>query len=332
MTILVTGASGFVGLNIVEDLLGRGLPVVALADRAPPDTATTAFSRYGAAYQPVLGDVRDEPALLALMRQHKVRRVLHAAAITSAAARERTEGARVLAVNLVGVAAVASAAVAADVERLVFVGSNAIFGGKTVDYATLDEDTPVDPGNIYALSKVTAEGVLAQYGRHHGLDWVAGRLAGVFGPWEYRTGIRDTMNPVFQANSLAFRGKRAMLPRPGQSNWHFVRDAAASLVTLLLADAHQHDVYNLGTPFVWSIADWCARLAERLPAFSYAVGAGDGTAINLYGAHDGGLLSWGRFTDEFGPTGTFELDAAFEHTMAWLDHHPAFGPREGATL
>ncbi len=327
---LVTGASGFVGLNIVEHLLAHGEQVVALADRPPPAQAAAAFTRNGAAYLPVLGDVRDEPTLLALMQQYKVRRVLHAAAITSSAAREKTDGALVLDVNLVGLAAVASAAVAAGVERLVFVGSNAIFGGSTTDYATLDEDTPIDPGNLYALSKVTGERVLAQYGRHHGLDWVAGRLAGVFGPWEYRTGLRDTMNPVFQANSLACRGTRALLPRPGRSNWHFVRDAAASLVTLLLTDAHRHDVYNLGTPFIWSIADWCARLADRFPSFSYGIGADDGSPIDLYGDHDGGLLSWHRFTEEFGPTGALDIEAAFDHTMAWLDRHPGFGPREGA--
>ena len=328
MTILVTGASGFVGLNIVEHLLGHGEQVVAFADRPPPAEATV-FTQHGAAYLPVLGDVRDEPALLALMRQHKVRRVLHAAAITSSVPREKTDGALVLDVNLVGLAAVASAAVVCGVERLVFVGSNAIFGGGTADYVTLDEDMPVDPGNLYALSKATGERVLAQYGRHHGLDWAAGRLAGVFGPWEYRTGLRDTMNPVFQANTLAVRGVRATLPRPGRSNWHFVRDAAASLATLLLANDHRHNIYNLGTPFVWSIAEWCARLADRFPAFSYVVGSNDGSAIDLYGDHDGGLLSWQRFTEEFGPTGVSDIDAAFDHTMAWLDGHPGFGPREG---
>ena len=331
MTVLVTGASGFVGLNIVEHLLVQGEPVVALADRPPPSVATEAFGRFGSAYRAVLGDVRDEAGVLALLKAHGIRRVLHAAAITSSAAREQTEGARVIDVNLVGLAAVASAAVAGGVERLVLVGSNAIFGGHTRDGATLDEDSPLDPGNLYALSKATGEAVLAQYGRHHGLDGVVGRLAGVFGPWEYRTGLRDTMNPVFQATGLAFRGGRATLPRPGLSNWHFSRDAAASLCTLLLADAHRHAVYNLGTPFVWSIADWCARLADRFPAFSYAVGAESGTPVDLYGARDGGLLSGQRFNAEFGPTGVSDLDAAFEHTLTWLDRLPGFGPREGAS-
>ncbi len=195
----------------------------------------------------------------------------------------------------------------------------------------LDEDWPKDPGNLYALTKWQGEMILDKIGAATGLDWVAGRLAGVFGPWEHRTGIRDTMNPVFQANGLAFAGLPAFLPRPGHSNWHFSRDAAASLITLLRAPAHQHAIYNLGTPFLWSIGDWCERLALLFPDFSIEIGGepGDATPIDLYGDHDGGVLSWERFTEEFGPTGVYDLDAAFEHLMEWHARHQRFGFEEG---
>ncbi len=253
--------------------------------------------------------------------------VLHAAAVTSNVARERTESGLVVGVNLGGLAAVAAASAALGVERFVFVSSNAVFGGNTPDYEMLDEDWPKDPGNLYALSKWTGEMILDKIGAATGLDWVAGRLAGVFGPWEYRTGLRDTMNPVFQANGLALAGRPAFLPRPGRSNWHFSRDAAASLVTLLTAPSHRHRLYNLGTPFVWSIGDWCERLAGRFPEFRFTIGGarGDATEIDLYGSYDGGILSWQRFTEEFGPTGLSDLDAAFDELMDWHAAHQAFG-------
>jgi UDP-glucuronate 4-epimerase len=327
MTSLVTGASGFVGLNVVEHLLGLGEKVVAFADRPPPEPAVQDFAWFGDAYRPVVGDIRDEAALHAAMIKNGVDRVLHAAAITSSAAREKSQGPLVLDVNLVGLATVASVAATQGVGRFVFVGSNAIFGGDTADGAMLDEDTPCDPGNLYALSKWTGERILDQYGRHRGLDWVVGRLGGVFGPWEYRTGIRDTMNPVFQTTVSALAGGHAVLPRAGTGNWHFSRDAAMALSTLLLAPDHRFRTYNLGTPFVWSIEDWCRRLMARFPDFGYRIETGEGSAIDLYASHDGGLLSWARFADEFGPTGTHDLDAAFDHYMAWLDRHAGFGLR-----
>jgi len=325
LSILVTGASGFVGLNVVEHLLERGQTVVAFADRPPPDLAARDFARFGAAYRPLIGDVRDEVEVRRALDANQVDRVMHAAAVTSAAQRERTEGARTLDVNLVGLAATASAAAQHGVARFVMIGSNAIFGGDTPDGATLAEDAPKNPGNLYALSKWTGEMVLAHYGRSSGLDWTVGRLAGVFGPWEYRTGIRDTMNPVFQSTAVAVAGGAAALPRPGASNWHFARDAAAALAMLLLAPTHRHNIYNLGTPFVWSIGDWCALLEPRFPGFAYTIGKGGGVPIDLYADHDGAILSGARFADEFGPTGTNDLDQAFAIYMDWLEGHDFFG-------
>lgn len=325
MTILVTGASGFVGLNLLEHLLSEGRTVVGLSDRDLPAIARFEFATLPGRLTSIVADVRHEDGMRRILGEHDITHVLHAAAITSNVARERTESARVVGVNLGGLTAVASASAAHGVERFVFVSSNAIFGGGTPDYAELDEEWPKDPGNLYALSKWTGELILEKLGAATGLDWVAGRLAGVFGPWEYRTGLRDTMNPVFQANSLAFAGETAALPRPGRSNWHFSRDAAASLATLLLAPSHRHRIYNLGTPYVWSIADWCERLAERFPAFHASIGSGEGTPINLHGGSDGGILSWQRFTEEFGPTGGHDLDAAFAHCMAWHEAHDGFG-------
>lgn len=332
MSILVTGASGFVGLNTVEQLLRQGEEVVAMADRALPPVAAYAFAELPGRLVSIVADIRHHEGLCRILREYRVTHVLHAAAVTSNVERERTQSCLVVSVNLSGLTAVATASAAHGVERFVFVSSNAIFGGDTPDYAMLDEDWPKAPGNLYALTKWTGEMILDKLGAATGLDWVAGRLAGVFGPWEYRTGIRDTMNPVFQANGLAHAGRAAFLPRPGRSNWHFSRDAASSLVTLLTAPSHRHRIYNLGTPFVWSIGDWCARLAERFPSFRIAIGGhkGDATEIDLYGGHDGGILSWQRFSEEFGPTGLCDLDAAFDHLMNWHAAHQSFG-LEGST-
>jgi len=330
MSILVTGSSGFVGLNIVEHLLARGDDVIGVSDRPVPQIAALAFAELPGRLVQIVADVRNQHAMQRIMSEYGVKRVVHAAAVTSNTARERTEACHTVGVNMGGLTAVAGAAAAQGVERFVFVSSNAVFGGGVPDYALLDEDWPKAPGTIYALSKWTGEMILDLLGASTGLDWVAGRLAGVFGPWEYRTGIRDFMNPVFQANTLALAGRHAFLPRRGKSNWHFARDAASALVTLLDAPAHKHKVYNLGTPYVWSIADWCDRLAARFPAFEIHVGSGDGAPIDLYGDHDGGILSGDRFTAEFGPTGRFDLDAAFDHLMEWQDRHDHFGLRSAS--
>ena len=327
MSILVTGASGFVGLNLVELLLERGATVVAFADRPLPDLACQRFAALPGRLHQIQGDVRDERALLGVMREMAVERVAHGAAITSNAERERAAPQTILDVNLGGLASVVRASGQHGVQRLLFMGSLASFGNETPDGVTLDENYPHAPRTIYALTKSAAETVIARLGELWGVDWVVGRLGTVFGPWEHDTGVRDTLSAIHQVTAAARQGRPVTLPRPGRKNWHYVRDAAQGLCTLLLADEHRSDVYNLGSPFVWSVEEWCAGLTGRWSGFSCAIGAGPGEPVELYGDRDGGLLSWDRFTAEFGPSGRFDLAAAQADYLRFLDETDGFGLR-----
>jgi nucleoside-diphosphate-sugar epimerase len=123
-----------------------------------------------------------------VLRAHKPTRVLHAAAITSAAAREMSDPAPVLAVNIAGTATVAREAAMAGVQRFLLIGSISAFDTGHPGAATFDDETPHAPRTLYALGKSGAETVLARIGELHGFDWVVGRLGWVFGLYEYARG------------------------------------------------------------------------------------------------------------------------------------------------
>jgi nucleoside-diphosphate-sugar epimerase len=326
MTILLTGASGFVGMNILEHLVAQGLPVVAFGNTAPPSLPRRHPS--GAEVVVVQGDVRDRETVERVMREHRVDRVIHGAAITSDIPRERASGDDVISVNLGGTAAVATAAARCGVDRFLLVGSIAVYGStETAEPGTsvrarpalFTEETPHAPVTLYDISKSGAEAVLARIAELNGLDWRVGRLGVVFGPWERDTGFRDTLSPIHQVNRIAVRGGRALLPRPALANWQYSRDAAQALVTLLTAPAPKHRIYNLGPAITWPLSAWCDLLAKRFPGFTAAVGGGDGTPVDLYEAEDGPLLSWQRFTAEFGPTARFDIEEAFQDYFDWMD-------------
>ena len=102
-TILVTGANGFVGLNIVQRLAQKGARVVALA-RRPPDPDTLRFlAEEAAQVEWVECDVRDRSRLIELAGEHGVERIVHAAAMTPSLAVERSQPTTVMDVNLGGV-------------------------------------------------------------------------------------------------------------------------------------------------------------------------------------------------------------------------------------
>jgi UDP-glucuronate 4-epimerase len=325
MTVFLTGACGFVGLALLERLLGEGRTVVAFDRRPVPEALRARFATLPGRLVEHHGDVCDYAAMEAILREHAPRRMIHAAAITSRGPREASAPETVLSVNIIGTANAARAAAAAGVERFVLVGSVAAFGQGHPGTATLDEETPHAPRSLYQLGKSAAETVVARVGELHDLDWVIGRLCTVFGPYEHATGLRDTLSPLHQVTSAAFAGRAVVLPRASRKNWHYVRDAVHGLVTLLDATVLRHRAYNLGPGAVWPLSAWCSLLARHHPQFRWSIGDGEGTKVELYGDHDGPLLGGERFRAEHGPTSRHDLNVAFADYTHFLAETDGFG-------
>jgi FlaA1/EpsC-like NDP-sugar epimerase len=100
MKILVTGASGFVGVNLVAALLSRGHEVLAFSADAIPVAAVAGWRSVPGNLTEATGDVCDSASLERLMREHAIEAVWHGAAITAGPEREKREPRRILEVNL----------------------------------------------------------------------------------------------------------------------------------------------------------------------------------------------------------------------------------------
>ncbi len=318
MTWMVTGAAGFIGLNLLERLAGQGASVVALDQRAIPATVAEAFAP--GTLHAVAGDTRDPALLAGLMTRHGVTRVVHAAAITPGPERERADPCAAVSVNLAGTAAALQAAADSGVARFVHVSSVAVFGPGVPDGALIDEDRPHDPVTLYAITKSASEAIVRRLAAVSGLPCVTGRLGVVFGRHEVETGVRDTMSPFWHATRHAQDGRPLVLPRPARRNWQYATDAADALIALGMATAPRHDTYNLGPSQVWTVADWCGMLADRFPGFRHDIGDVPGAPIGLHNPSDGGLLSWQRFDAEFPAARRPRItpEAAFADYMDWL--------------
>ena len=91
MTILVTGGSGFVGLNLCEHLLARGEAVVSFSKGPMPEAARQDFAGLSGTLRVLEGDVCDREAVRRAFGEAGPSRVIHAAAMTPGAAAERTK-------------------------------------------------------------------------------------------------------------------------------------------------------------------------------------------------------------------------------------------------
>lgn len=262
--ILVTGGSGFVGLNVVEQLLARGEDV-AIYDLSPPPKG------FEGSFEFVRGDTTHPESLDSLFSRTKPAGVIHLAAITAGAERDAREPRRIAEVNFIGTLNVLEAARRHGARRFVHASTGALFGAAGIGVAEpLDEERhrPV-PESMYGISKYAAERACLRLAALWKMDVRIGRLALAFGRWEHESGVRDRLSPPTILAGIARAGGEAVFPKLGETDYIYAPDVASALIALLDASEPAHRLYHLGTGSAWALPQWCALLAQRFPRFRW---------------------------------------------------------------
>ena len=188
LTVVVTGAAGFIGAAVCERLLSRGDAVIgvdefnAYYDPALKRARVAALTgRDG--FRMVEQDVADAAALAAVVGAPDVTGVVHLAAqagvrysIDNPFAYERS--------NLAGHLSVLEACRhAPSVRHLVYASSSSVYGDRAGSGA-FSEDDPVDrPVSLYAATKRSGELISQSYASLYGFPMSGLRFFTVYGPW-----------------------------------------------------------------------------------------------------------------------------------------------------
>lgn len=321
MTILITGGTGFVGLAIVEELLASGRSVVTYGPQAVPAAARTYFERLSGRLTCEIGDVCDGPGLRRILQQHNITKIVHGAAITAGADRERTQPHPVIQVNLVGTLEVLEAALCQGVQQVVQLGTGSVYGARVKQEGTLDPDSDAPiPDSLYGITKYAAERLACRYRNTRGLNIAVARLGVVFGRWEHDTGVRDTLSLAYNLVRLARQGEHARLAPVLPNDWVYSRDVARAVALMLEAGKLEHDVYQIATGHEWSATYWCELLVRRFPGFSHAVAAGiEDANIGRVTPSSRPPFSIDRLCKELGYAPAYNAEAALDDYLAWLD-------------
>ena len=326
LKILLTGGGGFVGLNIAEALLRAGHELSVLGNQEPPAYALATLSRLPGTLQLIDADVSDREAVDAAFAQCGPSRVIHAAAITAGPERELREIDRIIDVNIKGAANVLSAALESGVERAVYVSSGSVYGEALLGPGPLleSESVPV-PDSLYSITKFAGERICTRLRASGGLNVVCVRLGSVFGPWEFDTGVRDTLSLPLQILRKAMRCEEVVVaPQEPRRDWIYSRDVAAGVLSILHASVVPHALYNLASGFSWTEVSsaWCACLRTEYAGLQCrTTRAGESANVSFLGERDRATMGIDRLIADLGFQPAFNRESAFADYLAWISEH-----------
>jgi dihydroflavonol-4-reductase len=225
--ILVTGATGFLGHNLIPRLLRTGHRVRALV-RPGSDTA---FLQANQVELACIEDIADSTAVHAACQgcDHVIHAAGHFRFWGNLATFWQT--------NVGGTAVVLEAAAAAGVTRFVHVSTVAVVG-KTYSDRLIDENHPCQPQDFYQRTKLEGEQLALAYYRERGLPVLVLRPGAFYGPWGHYA-----FNRLFFEEPL--RGWRIKVDGGRHITFPVFAPDVADAILLALTKGRPGEIYNI---------------------------------------------------------------------------------------
>ncbi|MFO7630250.1 MAG: NAD-dependent epimerase [Prochlorococcaceae cyanobacterium] len=285
MSVLVTGAAGFIGFHLAARLLERGTAVLGFDNlnpyydpalkRARLAELEAIAERSGTPFSLIEAHLEDGAAVAAAFAEHRPSRVVNMAA--QAGVRYSIENpAAYIQANLVGFGHILEGCRQHGVEHLVYASSSSVYGGNTT--LPFSEHQSVNhPVSLYAASKKANELMAHTYSHLYGLPATGLRFFTVYGPW----GRPDMALFLFTRAMLA--GEPIQVFNEGRMvrDFTYVDDIIESMLRVLDKPASPnpafnpaapdpasswapHRIFNIGNSTPTPLIDYIAALEEAL--------------------------------------------------------------------
>ena len=245
-SLLVTGGAGFIGANFVHYWRRRhpGDVIVVL------DALTYAGNRANLAGANAVtfveGDIRDQPLVEALLREHDVDTLVHFAA-ESHVDRSIHGPDAFIDTNVIGTHSLLKAARAVWLagdgrpHRFHHVSTDEVYGSLGPDDPAFSETTPYAPNSPYSASKAASDHLVRAYHHTYGLAVTTSNCSNNYGPFQFP----EKLIPLFLINAL--HGRNLPIYGDGMNvrDWLHVEDHCRG-IELVLQQGRIGDTYNIG--------------------------------------------------------------------------------------
>lgn len=256
--ILVTGADGFIGSHLVEELVRQGRSVRAFV-------LYNSFDHWGwldsvaaetrNAIEVVAGDIRDRHCVHEAMKG--CASALHLAALIGIPYSYRAPESYVD-VNVHGTLNVVEAARNLGLEKVVVTSTSEVYG--SAQFVPITEEHPLVGQSPYAATKIAADQLALSYHKSFGVPVAVARPFNTYGPRQSARAVIPTIITQLLANA----GKVKLGALHPTRDLTFVEDTARGLVAVHDSPKSIGEVINLGTGFEIAIGDLAKLIAQEM--------------------------------------------------------------------
>jgi NAD dependent epimerase/dehydratase len=239
--VLVTGAGGFIGSHLTEELARRGATVRALVrynSRSHWGFLEDMPRELSGRVEVRSGDITDPFYVAELVKDQEV--VFHLAALI-AIPYSYTAPASYIAVNVGGTLNVLEACRRHKVKKLVHTSTSETYG--TAIYAPIDEGHPLQGQSPYSASKIAADKLVESFHRSFGLPAAVARPFNTYGPRQSARAVIPTIisqalsgRPVIKLGSLS-----------PVRDFNYVADTVSGFIAVAQSPRSIGEVVNLGS-------------------------------------------------------------------------------------
>ncbi len=256
MKVLLTGADGFIGSHLAEELVREGHDVRAIVIYNSLDSwgwLDTVPREITSQIEIIPGDIRDPALMMSTVAGRDA--VLHLAALIAIPYSYVAPDLYVQ-TNVQGTLNLLNAARTAEVSRFIHTSTSEVYG--TARYVPMDEAHPLQGQSPYSASKIGADQMVNSFYTSFQLPTITIRPFNTFGPRQSARAVIPTI-----ISQLAAGKKQIQLGALAPTrDFTYVSDTAKGFTAALRATAGFGEVINLGAGFEVSVADTFRTIAE----------------------------------------------------------------------
>ena len=311
--VLVTGAGGFIGSHLTEQLITNGASVRAFVrynSRNDPGLLRLAKPEILSQLELVGGDLRDANAVRDVVNDRQI--VFHLGALI-AIPYSYYHPVEVAETNLLGTLNILMACRDLEVEKLVHTSTSEVYG--TAQYVPIDEAHPLQGQSPYSASKIGADKLVESFYCAFGLPAVTVRPFNTYGPRQSARAVIPTIITQALVKNTIYLGNLET-----SRDLTYVDDTINGFLCAAIVDGNEGKTFNLGTNEEIKIGDLAQKIIQKVGRQVKVVV--ESKRLRPEGSEVTRLLSNNMLAREMlGWRPEVDLDQGLEKTIQWIESH-----------